>query len=204
MENAEPAPYSNLPLDEFAHGRRTELKLTQEQVAARSGGKMSTATYRLIEGGRAGELRETTKAGLQVALDWPPYAVDLIVRQLLDGRWEDMYLIDEIGSIFAALKVGGVASEEDAASIAENVARMESAFPFDEWGIRPLSTSPEFKALLIPAAQSDPPAPEPPELDLRPVLEEIRSLRRLFEDDRRDREQVLARLEALEAQDGSA
>lgn len=64
---------------EIIRARRVELGLTQEAAAAASNGRVSSASWRVIESGRQTSFRHLTLAGVAVALGWPTDAIDRIV-----------------------------------------------------------------------------------------------------------------------------
>jgi transcriptional regulator with XRE-family HTH domain len=60
--------------------RRQELQLTQKQAVEAAGEGLSLPTIQTIEGGRATGMRSRTKAALARALQWPPTAVDYLLK----------------------------------------------------------------------------------------------------------------------------
>lgn len=64
-------------LGELVRQRRRELRLTQADVQERGG--PSTATLRLIEGGRHTDFRQSTAGPLERALEWAPATIATIL-----------------------------------------------------------------------------------------------------------------------------
>lgn len=68
-------------LGDWVRQRRTQLELTQEEVAAL--GPLSEKTVRNIESGRTTRLASRTRSALEQALNWPPGSV---LDAIKDGR----------------------------------------------------------------------------------------------------------------------
>lgn len=64
-------------LGRLIRARRKKLKLTQADVQERDG--PSTATLRLIEGGKHTDFRDGTGAALEAALQWAPGSIDAVL-----------------------------------------------------------------------------------------------------------------------------
>ena len=67
--------------------RRKELKLTQSDV--QNAGGPSTATLRLIEGGRQGDFRQSTIDPLERILKWQPGSVERALKGGTPSPWDE-------------------------------------------------------------------------------------------------------------------
>jgi len=91
---------------EAVRQRRGELGLSQEETARASGGMISTANLRVMEGSGRSSFRPKSLVGVARALSWPADAIALIARGADPASFPSAVLPDRSASVPGASAAG--------------------------------------------------------------------------------------------------